>query len=58
MAIGAILLTILLYIIDSDPFYDDFSMVVMEFSIISAAFFTIFSALFFITKLIIRIAKV
>lgn len=45
--IGAILLTSLLYLIDSDAPYADFKMRVIEFSIISAVFFALFNAIFF-----------
>ncbi len=58
MAISSMLITAILYLIDNDPPYADFSSTVLEFSIISAVFFTIFSALFLISKLIIRISKV
>jgi|TARA_R110001632_G_scaffold61102_2_gene147700 hypothetical protein len=53
--IGAIFLTQIAYLIDSDPPYDDIKLTIMEFSIISLFFFGLFWAVYFIAKFAKRI---
>lgn len=55
MAIASFIITLLWYIIDADPLYDDFTMVILEFGIITALFFTAFATTYFIARLVIRI---
>ena len=50
--IGAILLTALLYFIDTDPPYPEFRTTVIEFSVISAAFFVLFSLIYFVSRIV------
>ena len=52
--ISAVILTSLGYFIDSDPPYADFKMTVIEFSVITLIFFGLFSAVYFVTKLVKR----
>lgn len=55
--IGAILLTSLGYLVDSDPPYADFKMTLIEFLIISVALFGLFSILYFAGKFLKKLIK-
>ena len=52
MGIGAVLLTTILYLIDSDPAYNDFKRTAVEFLFISLFFFSLFFGLRAIITLI------
>lgn len=54
LGIGAILLTSLLYLIDSDPPYEQFKDTAIEFSLITAMFYGLFISLYFGLRLIRR----
>ena len=55
--IGAILLTALLYFIDTDPPYPEFRMTVIEFSVISVVFFLLFSIIYLVSRVVKRYIK-
>jgi hypothetical protein len=56
-AIGAFLLTSLLYFLDTDPPYPEFRTTVIEFSIITTIFFVLFITIYYVSKLVNKYIK-